>query len=407
LLKLLTLKPATKQKEVHMKYITLDENGLSGVVFDVGEFLTYMEKLTDSRKARGKRYSLAIILVMITLAKLAQHNKPAQVAEWIRLRRRALVKAFNLKRASVPSLNTIRRALAHVIDIQELEQLLRQFLHKTYGGRQSVLIVLDGKTLRGTIPAGHTQGVHLLAAYLPEEGIVLMQVTVAKKENEISAAPRVLEQLDLRNKVVCGDAMFTQRELSVQILAQGGDYIWFIKENQPRLRTDVEQFFVPPRKAAGWHTPQLPQDTAQTVDKGNGRIDKRTITVMEDENSFLDWPGVQRVFKLERERHELRANKVTKEVVYGITSLPSQAASAEQLLQWTRSHWGIENGLHYRRDKTLAEDDTRMETGKLPQAIALLNNFIVGLTLKLGFTNLASAQRVFDAKIDETLFGLT
>lgn len=390
-----------------MKYITLDENELSGVVFDIGEFLAYMEQLTDSRKARGKRYSLAVILVMIMLAKLAKHNKPAQVAEWIGLRRTALTRAFNLRRATVPSLNTIRRALADVIEIEELERLLRQFLYEKYGGRQSVLIVLDGKTLRGTIPAGQTQGVHLLAAYLPEEGMVLMQVAVDKKENEISAAPRVLERLDLRNKVVCGDAMFTQRELSMQILAQDGDYIWFIKDNQPSLRADVEQFFAPPRKTAGWHTPQLPQKQAQTVDKSNGRIDKRTITVMEDENGFLDWPGVRRVFKLERERHELRANKTTKEVAYGITSLTTEAASAEQLLEWTRSHWGIENGLHYRRDKTLEEDDTRMEVGKLPQAMALLNNFIIGLTLKLGFTNLASAQRTFDVGINRALFALT
>jgi len=387
-----------------MKYITLGEGELSGVVFDLGEFLTYLEQLTDSRKARGKRYSLAIILVMIVLAKLAKNNKPAQVAEWIRLRHAELTRTFNLKRPTVPSLNTIRRALADVVDIEELERLLRRFLYQKYGGRQTVLVVLDGKTLRGTIPVGQTQGVHLLAAYLPGEGVVLMQVAVDKKENEISAAPRVLEQLDLRNKVVCGDAMFAQRELSVQILAQGGDYIWFVKNNQPRLRADVEQFFAPPRQTAGWHIPQLAQEKAQTIDKGHGRIDKRTITVIADENGFLDWPGVRRVFKLERERPELRANKITKEVAYGITSLTAQAASAEQLLQWTRSHWGIENGLHYRRDKTLEEDGTRMEVGKLAEAMALLNNFIIGLILRLGFTNLASAQRTFDSGINGALF---
>jgi predicted transposase YbfD/YdcC len=387
-----------------MKYITLGEEGLSGVVFDFGEFLTYLEQLTDSRKARGKRYDLAIILVMIVLAKLAENNKPAQVAEWIRLRRAELTRAFNLKRSTVPSLNTIRRALADVIDIEELEQLLRRFLYEKYGGRQTVLVVLDGKTLRGTIPVGQTQGVHLLAAYLPGEGVVLMQVAVDKKENEISAAPRVLEQLDLRNKVVCGDAMFAQRELSVQILAQGGNYIWFVKNNQPRLRADVEQFFKPPRQSAGWHVPPLSQETAQTIDKGHGRIDKRTITVIEDKNGFLDWPGVQRVFKLERERHQLRADKITREVAYGITSLTAEVASAEQLLQWTRAHWGIENGLHYRRDKTLEEDGTRMEVGRLPEAMALLNNFVIGLILRLGFTNLASAQRTFDAGINRALF---
>ena len=96
---------------------------------------------------------------------------------------------------------------------------------------RSVLIVFDGKTLRGTIPTGQSQGVHLLAAYLPAEGIVLVQVAVANKEHEIVAAPKVLASLDLRGKIVIGDAMHTQRELSVQVLAADGDYIWLVKAN--------------------------------------------------------------------------------------------------------------------------------------------------------------------------------
>ena len=86
-------------------------------------------------------------------------------------------------------------------------------------------MAIDGKTMRGTIPTGSSQGVHLLAAYLPAEGVVLKQVEVGAKRNEISAAPALIEGLDLKNRVVCGDAMHTQRELSVDVLAQGGDYL--------------------------------------------------------------------------------------------------------------------------------------------------------------------------------------
>lgn len=92
-------------------------------------------------------------------------------------------------------------------------------------GQQSILVVIDGKTRQDTIPKGKTQGVHLLAAYLPEDGIVLLQVAVESKENEITAAPRLLAELDLRGRIVCSDAMFAQRQLSLQIVAQGGDYI--------------------------------------------------------------------------------------------------------------------------------------------------------------------------------------
>jgi predicted transposase YbfD/YdcC len=198
---------------------------------------------------------------------------------------------------------------------------------------------------------------------------------------------------------VCGDALFTQRSLSAQVLYEGGDYIWFVKENQPRLKEDVEQFFTPPRKAPGWHAPELEQDQAQTTEKGHGRLEQRTLTAIEDDSGFIDWPGLQQVFKLERKVTQTTTGAITVDEVVGITSLSSEKGSAKQLLEWTRGLWGIENGLHYRRDVTLNEDGTRMSNDNLAEAMAVLNNFVIGLTSKLGFRNLASAQRVFDAKL--------
>ena len=132
---------------------------------------------------------------------------------------------FRQKRLTAPSLNTLRRTLTDAVFMNQLHMALGRYLYQMYGGLQSVLTTLDGKTLRGTIPKGETRGVHLLAVYLPEEGIVLAQVAVDSKANEITAAPEVLAAVDLKGRVVCGDAMFTQRDLSVQILAQGGDYL--------------------------------------------------------------------------------------------------------------------------------------------------------------------------------------
>jgi predicted transposase YbfD/YdcC len=150
-----------------------------------------------------------------------------------------------------------------------------------------------------------------------------------------------------------GDVMFTQRKLSVQIVSQGGDYIWFVKDNQKQLREDVEQFFVPSRKASGWHIEQLPQRVATSQGKEPGRLEKRTLMLMADESGFIDWPALEQVFKLERHVVCCRTGEITEETVYGITSLAPQKGSAEQVLEWTRSHWGIENGLHFRRDTTL------------------------------------------------------
>lgn len=378
--------------------ITLEAVLAEGIVFDISKLMEYLEEVSDQRQRRGRRYSLSFLLSVIILAKLCGQNKPSAIAEWVKLREKQLVSAFNRARQTVPSLNTIRRTLTETVEATELASVFNRFLHQAYGGQQSILVTLDGKTLRGTIPKGESNGVHLLAAYLPEEGIVLMQVAVDSKESEVTAAPRILTALDLRGRVVCGDAMFTQRDMSAQVLYEGGDYIWFVKENQPRLKEDVEQFFAPARKAPGWHAPELAREQAQTTEKGHGRLEQRTLTVIADDQGFIDWPGLQQVFKLERKVTETSTGVITMDEVVGITSLSSERASAAQLLKWTRSYWGIENGLHYRRDVTLDEDGTRMSSSTLAETMAVLNNFVVGLVNKLGFRNLASARRVFDAR---------
>ena len=131
------------------------------------------------------------------------------MAEWAQLRHTVLGPLLGLPKR-LPFDNTYRRTFASAISPAELDQQLTAFFRQQGGG---VLIALDGKILRGTIPAGQSQGLHLLAAYLPAEGIVLVQMAVENKENEIVAAPKVLASLDLRGKIVMGDAMQTQRAL--------------------------------------------------------------------------------------------------------------------------------------------------------------------------------------------------
>lgn len=379
--------------------ITLEAYTNQVIAFNFANLQQYLSQLPDTRSNQGKVYPLPLLLTYILIAKLAGCDKPSAIASWVRKRQAALLPLWESYHQRTPCLNTYRTILEEVVDEEKLAELFRSYLHETYGGQESQLVVMDGKTLRGTIPKGETQGVHLLGVYLPEEGIVLGQVEVGDKENEISAAAGVLAAVPLKNRVVCADAMQTQRKLSVEILAKGGDYLWTAKENQPTLRADIEQFFQPPRVAKGWHIPELPCWVAQTIDKGHGRIEVRQITVMQDADGFLDWPGVQQLFKLVRQVTQIKSQKTTIEVVYGLTSCPPQRASAAQLLDWIRAYWGIENGLHYRRDKTLQEDATRFSLPKMPAVMATINNFVIGLTQKLGYTNLPEARRIFDWSI--------
>ncbi len=135
--------------------------------------------------------------------------------------------------------------------------------------------------MRGTIPLGQTQGVPLVAAYLPQQGVVLAQLAVDQKANEIVVVPTLVAQLNLHGAVVVGDAMQTQRELSIQIVAAGGDYLWFVKENQPTVLAEIETLCTPPPLTPGQAPPSLVFTTAQSVDSGHGRLEERMITVSE------------------------------------------------------------------------------------------------------------------------------
>ena len=387
-----------------MNDTTIGIENESGMLLNLGQLQAELAKIPDQRKAKGKRYSLAILLMVIILAKLSGEDKPTGISEWAGCRKKDLQAFFGYHREISPGHYTIRRTMASSVSDEDLQKQMRRFLHQSYGGQQSILVVIDGKTLRGTIPKGETQGVHLLAAYLPDEGIVLLQVEVETKENEIVAAPKLLRQLDLKGRVVSGDAMFTQRDISVEVLAQGGNYIWMVKGNQPTLQQDVMRFFEPPRQAPGWHAPAMPQETAQQINKEHGRVETRRLTLIPDEDGYIQWPGLQQVFKLERQFFYPKEGVTSNECFYGITSLPFTPGCAQQLLTWTRQHWCIETSLHYRRDVTLQEDATRMGNTHQAKVLATINNFIVALFHCLGFDNLASARRSFQAKIDRLLF---
>ena len=382
-----------------MDHITILNERSEEMVVDIGDLRQRFSKLTDRRGKQGKIYPLWYLLTVVCLAKLSGQYTPTGITEWIRLRYRALMSAMGAHWRPAPSLNTIRRILAESVLAEELQEVCRQFLHEEYGGQQTEAVAIDGKTMRGTIASGSTQGIHLLSAYLPEEGVTLAQEAVANHENELVAAPKLLAQLDLRGRVVSGDAMFTQRNLSVQVTAQGGDYLWFVKENQPTLYEDVQRFFEVPETRPGWSRPPLPQSTATQWNKAHGRLEQRTLTAVVDETDYLDWPAVVQVLKIERRAQFLRTGAWRHETSYAITSLTPERASSQRLLELTRLHWGIENGLHYRRDVTLREDQTRISHRQQAEVMAVLNSLVIGLARKLGFHNLASAQRRFDAAI--------
>jgi predicted transposase YbfD/YdcC len=369
----------------------------SGMVFDVDSLYAEFERLVDRRDRRGRRYELATVLVLIVLAKMCGEDRPYGIAQWVDERTEELRKVLRVRGRRLPSLNTYRRVLQSAVDVRELHRVVKRFLCRKVKRRERMLVSIDGKTLRGTLSSKAGPGVHVLAAYLPAEGVVLMQVAVEDKGNELSAAPCLLRSLDLRGHVVMGDAMFTQRDLSRQILQAGGDYIWLAKENQKHLQEAIAQLFAPIHRSPGWGVPPNDFQSAMSHDKGHGRLEERILTSSTLLNDYLDWPGVAQVFKLERHRTNLCTGTCTTQIVYGLTSLKRSQIQTAQLLSFVRNHWRIENSLFHRRDATLREDATHTTAPPLAQALSAINNLVIGLVQRHERRCLPEARRHFDA----------
>ena len=322
-----------------------------------------------------------MLLTLLVLAKVCGEDKPSGIAEWVQHRMGWLCEALQFAWKRMPHRSSYERIMEQAVKWEELEQRVSGVLNgERYFGKQ-VLVAIDGKVMRGTLNEKQ-EGVYLLAAYLPGEGIVLLQVAIKGKGQEIEAAPQVLKSIDLRDKVVMGDALHTQRAISIQIVEAGGEYVWFVKGNQPQLEENLRLWFGPdPEPIPGQAYPAKDFETASSVNKRHGRIEQRTLTLSSQLKDFLDWPYQEQVFKLERRSTLTKTGAVQEQVVYGITSLTREEVSPHRLLQLTRSYWGIENGLHYRRDVTLHEDQTRLTRKNAARVMACLNNLVLGLLI--------------------------
>jgi predicted transposase YbfD/YdcC len=375
----------------------------AGLRYSLGSLYDRFQGLSDPRKAKGKRYSLLTLLVVIFLAKLSGQDKPGEIADWARNHADVLVRLLHLHRAWMPHHNTIRRVFQAILSETEFEQLLEAY-HQQSGAGSGELLALDGKALKGTRRADQERSEYVLSVYDGQTQRVLVQEVVETKENEIVAAPQALARVPLAGKTVTGDAIHAQRGLSAYIVAQGGNYLWPVKANQPQVYQDIERLFAPQQPIPGFGQIATDFQTAQTTNRGHGRLEVRTIQTSEMLNDYLDWPSVGQVYRLQRQFSWVRHGRVYKtsgEVEWGVTSLARRAASPERLLAIRRRHWLIETGLHYRRDVTFHEDATRMTLGPAGRILSLIHDLVLGLLKTAGFTNAAQGRRWFDGHLPE------
>lgn len=341
--------------------------------------LSLLAQVADPRKRRGVRHTVTAVVAVALAATLAGARSFAAIAEWA-----ADAPVESLTRIGVlrrpPSEATIRRLLSRLpADTFDAVVGTWMWLRTSTVGERRV-IAFDGKTLRG---ARDTAGnlVHLLAGLCQRTGVVIGQVAVGAKTNEIPILAGLLKVLDITDAVITADAMHCQRETAQTIRERGGHYILTVKGNQPTLRQRV--------KSLPWKDiPAL----AVSREHGHGRQDTRTLKATELSRG-IGFPGAAQVLRLTRTRTVRSTGKRTRETVYAITSLTVADARPEQIATWLRGHWVIENRLHWVRDVDYDEDRSQIHTGSGPQVMATLRNTAIGLLRLAGHTNIATALR--------------
>ena len=383
------------------------EYGPSGVLYDAGSVYEGLLKLTDVRKAKGKIYSLDAVLMIIVLAKLCGADSPYAMADWAKNHQMQLVELLQLKRPNTPSHHTLRRIMGRVVYEEEVERFVAAYNEQ---GEHGEIYAMDGKAIRGVRKKDEDESDYLLSLYDVMQGKVLSQVAVGRKENEITQAPNALKRVEISQKIITADALHTQKAISAQIISQGGDYVFPVKENQLRLYQNIQQLFAPEYPRPGFGKIQTDFLTAQKVSKGHGRLETRTLTTSEMLNPYSTWPGLAQVYRLERQFQWWRSGhcyRTSNQVEFGITSLPRTNTTPTRLLKIRRAHWGIETGLNYRRDVTFHEDATRMTTGHTGHVMASINNLVIALARQAKFQNVAQARRWFAAHLSDAFLLLT
>jgi predicted transposase YbfD/YdcC len=356
-------------------------------------------QIPDPRKARGKRHPLQAMLALSCVALLCGYQSLLAISEWSHNYGLTYLPRLGFTRRRPPGQATWYRVLSK-IDWQALEEKLADWVERVLAvldsGNEWEGVALDGKTLRGSKKQGAAD-THLLSALSHRLAITLTQVAVSDKTNEIGAVGDLLVGLVMNGRVFTADAHLTQRHVAQLILDGESDYVLIVKKNQPTLYEDIAYLF------SGLLDMTLVTDMCDVLNEGHGRVERRRLTTSTALIDYVDWPGVQQVFCLERMVTCKKTGQVSLEVVYGITSLASSEATARQLLAFTRQHWHIENKSHWVRDVTFDEDRCQVRTGSLPHVMATLRNTVINLLRATGAANIAKALRHYAAHPDDAL----
>ena len=355
-----------------MDAVTCDAEAVAEAVV----FLSYFSDLPDSRQFAKVKYPLAEVLLLCLLAVIAGAETITDIARFGE-KKLALLRRFRPFREGTPTHDHLGDILA-ALDAEHFQRCFVAWVASLIGVPQGV-VAIDGKTVRRSKGVGK-DAIHMVSAFAARQRLVMGQVKVADKANEIVAIPKLLDMLAIEGAVVTIDAMGCQRAIAQKIVDKKADYILALKGNQGTLRDDVELFTVE-QKAKAF------QDTTvshhRTVDGDHGRIETRDVTVIHGIDWLQEnhqWPALKSIVMVESTRQipgpTPATDKIERETRFYITSLGLVASLIAPLI---RDHWAVENSLHWVLDMVFRDDECRLRTDHAPANFTTIKHMALNL----------------------------
>ena len=348
------------------------------------DLLEALARVPDPRDPRGVRYGLVPVLAVAVCATLAGARSYAAIAEWAADAPARVRAGLGLPRGAVPDLATIWRILTSV-DAAALDAAVGGWvssrLTAARTAKRRVVLAAAGKTVRGARTADRAAP-HLMACLDHATGTVLAQVAVDGKTNEITMLAGLLDQVSgLDGALVTMDALHAQRDHATWLHKRGAHYLVTVKGNQPGLLRQLRS--LPWKDVSPGHVSE---------GRGHGRAEKRTVKVVTVKAGIV-FPHAAQAIQVTRRTRRYGSRKWKTETSYAITSLPAAKARPDQLAEWIRGHWKIENQLHWVRDVTYGEDLSAARTGAGPHVMATLRNLAISILRLAGHARIATALR--------------
>jgi predicted transposase YbfD/YdcC len=333
----------------------------------------YFKELSEPRVDRTKLHSLEDIVIICICAIICGCEGWEHIEDWAKDTEEWLSKFLSLSNG-IPSHDTLRRVFT-VLDPKEFQSCFTEWTSSIRKKIKGEILSIDGKTLRRS--HNHREekkAAHIVSAWASENALVLGQVKVSEKTNEITAIPELLDKLCIEDCIVTTDAMGCQKKISEKIINQGGDYVLALKENHPNLYEDVKGYFETAELVQYTH---VAHDYQKTLEKGHGRIEQREFWITEDIDWIEDkanWKGLKSIGVVKSKR--TLGGKESCEYRYYLCSIKADALLFGEA---SRKHWHVENKLHWCLDVQLREDESRIRKGYSAENFAVLRHLALNL----------------------------